>query len=531
MADDSRFFTRLQEEINLWEQEGVLPPEAVETLRRRYSLGTAPPPGEAGQWIRWVMYLAVFAFLAAFFSFAGSSSELAGAATRVGILLVSSLAALGAGVFLHRRQRNEGMALLILGGLLLPIAFYFAVHQYKLLVLDAPYLWWSLLGMVMAALYTAMARKLEEEGLGGVALLSTSAAAFLLATHLDLLRSFYAVLAAALALGCLFIERTVKHSWRPAFVRAAALIGQVLAVAALLLPIMLQRYGTPGAVLGYLLAAGYFLLRVRLLDSLFSLAPLTLALVAAVGAFVRAAGVQNDLLPLIQLVFSAALIGVGVGLLQKQDKALDLLLSTVLVIILPGTAGLLYLRPEMFRGSWLYFITIALYCVLGLSLYAAAYRVLRVRGILAYLATWHLFAALILLLASDRGATVEAYTLPLGALLLFDLLLEPVSARQGLLIAATTIMAAPSLYLSVSDGGPLRTVLLSLGGITLIAVGAFRSYGPALLLGIFVLLPAIFIKVLPGLAELGIPRFVWFALFGGLLLAIALILQRRSRRP
>ena len=40
----------------------------------------------------------------------------------------------------------------------------------------------------------------------------------------------------------------------------------------------------------------------------------------------------------------------------------------------------------------------------------------------------------------------------------------------------------------------------------------------------------IFIKVLPGLAELGIPRFVWFALFGALLLAIALILQRRTRK-
>lgn len=83
--------------------------------------------------------------------------------------------------------------------------------------------------------------------------------------------------------------------------------------------------------------------------------------------------------------------------------------------------------------------------------------------------------------------------------------------------------------MSIADRGLLRTVLLCLGGIGLIAVGALRHYGLALVLGLFVLLPAVSIKILPGLAELGIPRFVWFATFCALLVAIALVMQRRSR--
>ena len=112
----SEFLAKLQEELALWEKEGLLPPESVQALRRRYGFEDSPPPTDAGQRIRWVLYLAVFAFLAAFFSFAGSSDALSGGAARVAVLLLASLAAVGAGVVLHRRHRTEGMALLILGG-------------------------------------------------------------------------------------------------------------------------------------------------------------------------------------------------------------------------------------------------------------------------------------------------------------------------------------------------------------------------------------------------------------------------------
>lgn len=528
----SKFLAQLQEELALWESEGLLPPESVQAIRRRYDFQdprSSIDAGDAGQWIRWVLYLAVFAFLAAFFSFAGSNDALSGGAPRVAVLLLASFVAIVSGVVLHRRHRTEGMALLILGGMLLPIAFYFTVHQYRLLLTSIPYLWWSVLGLCLAVAYTVAALQLKEEGLGGAAVLSAVAAAFLLARHGGLAQSFYPALTAALGLGCLRVERSLPQGGSQAFARAAWLIGQVLAVAALLLPFALQSYGSAGAVVGYLLAAGYFFLRVRLLDSMFSIAPLILALVAAMGAIVRATGVANDLLPLLQLSFSAALIGAGVVLLREQQQALAILLLTILVIILPGAFGLSFLHPEMFRAPWLYTLSISLYAILGAALYAVAGWQKNVRGVLSGLGTWHLFAALVLLLGGARSAGMEAYTLPLGGLLLADLFFVAATYRQWLLVVATGILALPSLYLSVADRGALRTVLLCLGGIALVAVGAFRGYGTALILGIFVLLPAIFIKVLPGLAELGIPRFVWFALFGALLAAIALALQRRAR--
>lgn len=530
MADDSQFVTRLLQEMTEWEREGLLAADAATVLRRRYEAATPRKPVETGQWIRWVLYLAVFAFLAAFFSFAGSSGAFAGAALRVAVLLLSSLGALGAGAFLHRRQRTEGRALLILGGMLLPIAFYYAVHHYALLPLQSPYLWWFVLGLVMAGLYTAVALALHDEGLGGVAVFSVAAAAFLLARHCGMERSLYPLLSAMLGLGCFVIERGLPGPLRPAFTQASWLLGHALAGTALLLPLILQRYGSYGAMAGYLLATGYFFLRVRLLSSTVSVAPLALSLMAAVGALVRAAGIGYDLLPLLQLAFSGTLIALGVLFLRRWEVALLTLLLTLFIVLLPGVFALMALRPEAFRGLWLYALSIGLYGVLGLALYVLARRLEIVRGVLALLGTWHLFAALILFLGGAHAhAKVEAYTLPLGGLLLVDLLFVSAAARAWLLTAAVGIAAGPSLFLSIADRGLLRTVLLCLGGIGLIAAGAFRHYGLALVLGIFVLLPAVFIKILPGLAELGIPRFVWFAIFGALLVTIALVMQRRSR--
>jgi hypothetical protein len=210
-------------------------------------------------------------------------------------------------------------------------------------------------------------------------------------------------------------------------------------------------------------------------------------------------------------------------------EALRLLLATVLVLVLPGVLGLRFLPPDLFRARGLYTLSTCLYAAVGGMLYVLAWQRRAVRDLLSLLGTEHLFAALVLLLSGHPWLGIEVYTLPLGALLLLDLMFVGENNRAALLTVATGLLAGPSLVLSANDERSLRTVLLCLGGIGLVAVGGLRRYGTALILGIFVMLPAIFIKILPGLAELGIPRFVWFALFGVLLTGIAMVLKRKSR--
>jgi len=528
MMDDKLFVARLRQEILLWEQEGIVPHDLAEALRSRYGLAAEQPVAEAGQWIRWVLYLAVVAFLAAFFSFAGSTAAALGPTVRVAVLLSFSLGALAAGAVYYRRRRTEGMALLILGGLLLPISYYFTVHQYHLWQLDVPYLGWCLLAGVMAVLYGLAALRLQEEGLGGAALLGALAVPFMLATHAELDRAVYAPLAASLSLVCLSLEKRWPEAFRPAFAKATWLVGYVLATTALLLPLPLFRYASEWTVLAYLLAASYYFLRLRQADSPISLVLLTIAMVAGVGAFVRAENIGSDLLPLIQLAFSLLLIGAGVLFLRRRGQALSTLLGTLFFILLPGLIVLMYLQPHHFRGIWLFYLTVGLYAAIGALLYALARLLKEARGALAFLAGWHIFAALVLGEGGSLGT--EAYCLLLGALLLLNLLFVPEAVRFSILVLATLIMALPSLVYSATTGSALRTVLLSLGGIALITVGAFRRHAGVLILGMLVMLPAIFIKILPGLAELGIPRFVWFACFGVLLVAAAMLLQRRLKR-
>jgi hypothetical protein len=100
--------------------------------------------------------------------------------------------------------------------------------------------------------------------------------------------------------------------------------------------------------------------------------------------------------------------------------------------------------------------------------------------------------------------------------------------KDLMLTMAVACLAIPSLILSFSDGSIVRTLVVSLGGIALVAVGATKEHYRTLQLGVLVLLPAIFIKAIPGLAELGIPRFVWFGLFGGILVGVAWWLQKRN---
>jgi len=102
--------------------------------------------------------------------------------------------------------------------------------------------------------------------------------------------------------------------------------------------------------------------------------------------------------------------------------------------------------------------------------------------------------------------------------------------REQAVAAAVAMLAMPSLMLSLSDGHAVRTVLLALGGIGLVGLGAFWRNRRYLLMGAAVLVPAVVIKLAPDLADLGLPRFVWFGIFGILLVGIAWLLKRSHLR-
>ena len=99
--------------------------------------------------------------------------------------------------------------------------------------------------------------------------------------------------------------------------------------------------------------------------------------------------------------------------------------------------------------------------------------------------------------------------------------------REQAVATAVAMLASPSLMLSWSDGHAIRTVLLALGGIGLVGISALWQNRRYLLMGAAVLVPAVVIKVAPDLADLGLPRFVWFGIFGILLVGIAWLLKRR----
>ncbi len=147
-----RIFTwRLRQEIDDWEATGLLEAAALRQLREHYGFKTPDQVEEdaAGRWTRWILYLAIITFLAAFFSFAGSRAVDLVPAIRVGLLTLGAVAAMLTGFVIHNRHRIASMVLLVLGGMLLPISFFFAVHYYQIWPLSEPFLWWSALGLVM----------------------------------------------------------------------------------------------------------------------------------------------------------------------------------------------------------------------------------------------------------------------------------------------------------------------------------------------------------------------------------------------
>ncbi|ETW95246.1 MAG: hypothetical protein ETSY1_31470 [Candidatus Entotheonella factor] len=124
------FIWRLRQEIDHWEAAGVLEAQALRQLRAHYGFTTSDTTetDAAGRWTRWILYLAIITFLAAFFSFAGSRAVNLGPAIRVGLLILTAVVAIITGFAIHLRHRISSMVLLVLGGMLLPISLFFAVH-------------------------------------------------------------------------------------------------------------------------------------------------------------------------------------------------------------------------------------------------------------------------------------------------------------------------------------------------------------------------------------------------------------------
>ncbi len=539
MKEEKVFLEFLQREIDSWEQDGLLPSESLKIIRGRYNFlpslsGSLPKitNSASGQWIRWVVYLAIFSFLAAFFSFARSHSISLGPLLRSGILIGTSMIALIGGALIYRNHRVTGIALLILGGLLLPITFYFTVHFYQLLHLLHPYLWWSLLGLVLSIVYTILAYRLNEEGLVGTAQLSLATIPFFLSAHLQLAIAFYPLLTILIAFAFYGSQQLLKEKWFFLAGRPLLLLSNILAYLTLFLPVVLRCYNSGQAVAAYSLTLFFFFLQLRFSKNSWSIIPLVIAMIIGTGSFMQFTKVSFDLYPLVNLGIITILLGFGLLMLKEREKSLSVLLLLLLTIASTSTFGIFLLKRNNFRGDWLWELTIALYALEGLGIYIFAYWQTVGRALLSFLATWFMMSSLTFLMQEVPGIGVEFYSISLGCLLVFNALIFVEAEYRNILLAvAIIVLALPSLWFSWFREGFLRTVLLSLGGITLVAIGALRQKGHLLLLGVLVLLPAILLKLIPRLSELGPPSFIWFGFFGLLLTIIACWLQRVLQNP
>lgn len=540
MNDETRFLLRLRQEIDRWQEEGLLDTDTLQILRNRYGFvnpdGTPHPQADSphtqvehhNPWIRWVFYLAVFAFLAAFFSFAGSRATSLGASTRIGVLLAASIASIAFGTWIYPRRRIEGIALFILSGLLLPITFYFLVHYYHLWNPPQPFLWWTALGTLLTAAYLPLAYRLKEEGLAGAALLCASSIPFLLTVHFRPPLAAYPFLCVGLAFTCWLLAPLLNNTWRTFLLRPLWLHSHLLAATALTFPITSKRFHFASTSLTYLLTALFYLLQSRRSQSPRSIAPFIVALIGAVGSALQAGQIHLGFYPLVQLLVSTTVVALALSLFRTQRETRDVLLSTLLLIVLSSTIGLFFLRTKHFPSPSIAQLTTAGYLLFSLAGYLLAWRQRRSHPVLlAHLAGWHLLAALIFALLTTKPS-LEVYSLTCGTLLSLNaLLFAKPEHRDALLTLAICIFALPSLILSWFDTHLLRTLLLSLAGITMIGAGTAKQQPRILTLGIFTLLPAIALKLIPSLSSLGIPKFLWFALFGILLAAIAFFLQRK----
>jgi hypothetical protein len=530
-----RIFTwRLRQEIDYWEATGLLEAAALHQLREHYGFKTLDQIEEdtTGRWTRWILYLAIITFLAAFFSFAGSRAVDLVPALRVGLLTLGAAVATLTGFVIHTQHRISSMVLLVLGGMLLPISFFFAVHYYQIWPLQKPFLYWSVLALLMALGFGPLAQQWQEAALATSALLSALSVPLLYAFHVEAEPLVYPSIAVVLAFALQAWRTEMPVSWQSVWRFPLWSLGYALAVAACVLPVMVHLYGTMWAAGIYFLATVYFIIEVRISQSTPTIASFVVALLAGIGALLRVGEVGLVYYPLVWLAVMVILLSASLGVLRGRVRAMTALLDTVQVLVWISSIGFWLLPADDFQAFSWRLGTIVGYSILGLGLYGMALR----GGVeplrLAYLAAWHLMAGWRLYwLGYDKSMTFELYTLTSGGLLMLNaVIFADRRWREQAVAAAVAMLAVPSLLLSWSDGHATRTVLLALGGIGFVGLGAWWRNRRYLLMGAAVLVPAVVIKLAPDLADLGLPRFVWFGIFGVLLVGIAWLLKRSHLR-
>ena len=347
-----RVFTwRLRQEIDDWEATGLLEAAALRQLREHYGFKALDQSEEdAGRWTRWILYLAIITFLAAFFSFAGSRAVDLVPAVRVGLLALGAVAAILTGFVIHQRHRIASMVLLVLGGMLLPISFFFAVHYYQIWLLSEPFLWWSVLGLIMAIGFGPLALQWGEAALATSALLSALSVPFLYAFHVAADPLVYPAIAVVLALALQFWRGQMPASWQAVWRFPLWSLGYGLAVAACGLPVMMRHYGTMGAAGIYFLAAVYFVFEVRTSQSTPTIASFVIALLAGIGALLRVGEVGLVYYPLVWLAVIVILLGVSLLVLRGRARAMAASLDTLQVLVWISSIGFWLLPVDDFQA-------------------------------------------------------------------------------------------------------------------------------------------------------------------------------------
>ena len=143
-------------------------------------------------------------------------------------------------------------------------------------------------------------------------------------------------------------------------------------------------------------------------------------------------------------------------------------------------------------------------------------------GLLLAAATWVRLA--------DTGVdVVEAYTLPTALVLLaagcWRLAREPTAVTATTLLPGLLLAIVPSLVVALADPVSLRGLLLGIGSLGLVLVGAWLHWGAPLVVG-GVALAALVLREL-GPVALAVPRWSLLAVAGALLLAVGITWERR----
>jgi len=360
-------------------------------------------------------------------------------------------------------------------------------------------------------------------------LLSALPTPFVYAFHVEADPVVYPALAVALALTLQLWRWRMPVSWQPVWRLPLWSLGYVLAAAASVLPVAMRLYGTVWSAGIYFLAAVFFVVEVRTSQRMPTIASFVLALLAGIGASLRVGEVRLVYYPLVWLAVIVILLSISLSFLRGRARAMTELLDTLQVLVWISSIGFWWLPAVGFQAFGWRMETLAGYGVLGLGLYGMALWGGPEPSRLAYLAAWHLMAAWRLYWSGRTDFTLELYSLPAGGLLMLNAVgFADRQWREQAVAAAVAMLAIPTLALSWSDGRAIRTVLLALGGIGLVGMGALWRSRSYLLMGAPVLVLAVLIKVAPDLTDLGLPRFVWFGIFGILLVGIAWLLQRRQ---